>query len=494
MPFPSSQERANKKLWIAGVSAVALIGFGIGIGLIPSEKKPTDSNENSLAAWPSREGEGALPQEAVMSPSAGGDRLYGASTEAPLSFENLMDVLAQEQAKPPAKEFAREFMKEPVLRKTWEDFRRTPKKSARDFLFTVRGTSEFRHLMARFASDPGFRSFLASAAQRPEIGRLIKEQERMDASRAAGAAKGRSVLNSSLSRLVPGGVSGSGVRSFQGATAAGQSSFSGDAQGNSVGFSAGSVAQPIDAGGGGAGAIGASSGAGSSSEKSGPSNAGSNASGSWGGSGRRGAGGVEDWKNPFASVWGQFCKEIQEDLITCTGPGMGKSPPDCCDAARACKDGSTCKEICTKNSVCNIWYKEIRDKQIAKCIGTSSDQKRIDCCNANPSDTQCAQMTGVTTPEKTQEKKIEDTKTPKPGSKEYCYQHPTDRICDEFFKCSVCQGEPSRLPADVLHDCDFNCPGWRPRSRHPMCAEGSSTYFADGCNHDCATGKTLSCD
>ncbi|MBI4347592.1 MAG: hypothetical protein HY553_12105 [Elusimicrobia bacterium] len=98
-------------------------------------------------------------------------------TDDPLSLDDFISLLEARVPKPLAEKFAREFMKEPVLREAWKQYRkkRGSKGKGSEFVDFVTRLPKFRQLVGKFLGDPAFKAAFAEIAKTPKLDAVIRE-------------------------------------------------------------------------------------------------------------------------------------------------------------------------------------------------------------------------------------------------------------------------------------------------------------------------------
>ena len=115
------------------------------------------------------------------------------------SYQAFMDLLTEAGKEPAAKEFAEEFQKDPELDELFDGFQEdqesgAPKTTVASFARTLADKAEFRHLVSKFAQDPGFRAAGVALSQNPQLKPVVHELiARLEGrrSRAMVASRGR---------------------------------------------------------------------------------------------------------------------------------------------------------------------------------------------------------------------------------------------------------------------------------------------------------------
>lgn len=186
----------RRKPWRYG-AAVALAAVS-GIAIWTSRRTAAP---DSAAPWPIR---GPAPSVEPAPPPRADSSLYGSlpsapGADAPMTLDEFIDTLAASAPEPVAKSVAKAFMEEPALRETWESFHPDggspgraggAKPLASEFLGRLTRRSEFRQLVARFKSEPGFESAWVKVQSDRRAGPIIHaalEAARTQGARAAGA-------------------------------------------------------------------------------------------------------------------------------------------------------------------------------------------------------------------------------------------------------------------------------------------------------------------
>lgn len=159
----------------------------------------------AVASWPAR---GPAPGiETVVAPRADSS-LYrptpsAPGADAPMTLDEFIDTLAASAPEPTAKSVAKAFLAEPALRQTWESFHPAPgspgraggmKPLAAEFLGELTRRAEFRQLVARFKSEPGFQAAWTRVQSDRRAGPIIHAA--LEAARAQGARAAGSILAS----------------------------------------------------------------------------------------------------------------------------------------------------------------------------------------------------------------------------------------------------------------------------------------------------------
>lgn len=190
-----------------------------------------------------------MPEPGAKGGARSGLDLAGGGAGAKTELDQLLNLLSETQDEPVARKFAAEFKAEPKLNQAFEDYKREVAEakaegreptSVRAFARGLGEMTEFRRLVARFASEPGFRGVGASLLAMPQLKAAVYEQTELI--KAAVRARGRKGFVAQASRR------GGGSQRTSAFTAAGPRRGSETGGGASV-QGAGRSATPAGAGG-----------------------------------------------------------------------------------------------------------------------------------------------------------------------------------------------------------------------------------------------------
>lgn len=166
---------SQKKILLVALAAILLLGIGVGLEFSP---------------WFSTTQSARAP--------------IGVFSEAPLSLEEFLGMLAARKSHPLAQRVAEEFLKDDSLRQAWDELRHSHDVEA--FVRTLGRSEGFSGLMRRFGSEPGFRDLAEGLTNHPRMLRVVREFQR-DSSGSArpGEVPNRPALSSLI--VAPGTVS-----------------------------------------------------------------------------------------------------------------------------------------------------------------------------------------------------------------------------------------------------------------------------------------------
>lgn len=205
-----SQER-NKSNTTTVLVLAALVLGGAGLGLLMRsrtvEEPPSALRvsrppvEAPMPGSPER-APAADPSSPAPLDSSGEDRLFQGGGQEELSFGELVDYLGVGAKHPKvaavAKEFQKEFMADPELRKAYREFS-DPKEvdepgGAAKFMDVLRKSPSFQALGQRFLSQPGGEAALKQLMKDPELASFAAQHYR--SALPAGVAKAAAVVRS----------------------------------------------------------------------------------------------------------------------------------------------------------------------------------------------------------------------------------------------------------------------------------------------------------
>lgn len=182
-----SQDRGKSNATLL-IVFVALVVGGVALGVVlrrkGSEEPPPPTLrvsrspvETPMPAAPERAPAAEPSSPAPVAEGSGEDRLFKGAAQEELSFGELVDYLGVGAKHPKvaavAKEFHKEFMKDPELRKAYQEFSEPPESDtpggAAKFMDVLRQSPSFQALGQRILSQPGGEAALKQLMKDPEL-------------------------------------------------------------------------------------------------------------------------------------------------------------------------------------------------------------------------------------------------------------------------------------------------------------------------------------
>jgi len=164
-----------------GVAAVvALVAAAVAVGRSARSAAPGGGFfPNNPAARGPAEGSRGASSDAV----AGGLPLEVAArnvqdaADDPMSLDEFLGLLTETVPAPLAERVKEEFQKNLQLQRAWNVYKNEagPKAPAKEFIAFITRIPQFRELVAKFHSDPGFKQAVTAVGGRSDLGPLLRE-------------------------------------------------------------------------------------------------------------------------------------------------------------------------------------------------------------------------------------------------------------------------------------------------------------------------------
>lgn len=191
--FPVNSFGVPKGRRLAVAVGLTMIGVSALLETFASSRPAPAARMAVTQQWAA---DAARASNLLASPDPEGTRLYQgavapAGAEGAMSLDDFIGLLEQKVPKPVAQKVAKEFMKEPKLKQAWQAYRimRGDKAPAKNFVDFITRIPQFRQLMAKFQSDPGFKQAFNDAAKQKEINAVLRGGLRNVASVELGTGK-----------------------------------------------------------------------------------------------------------------------------------------------------------------------------------------------------------------------------------------------------------------------------------------------------------------
>lgn len=160
----------GKDLGAHVLGAIFLLAVALGVEVVPelTSKEPAGVSLAFAGALPRPSSLPlSLARTGVPAPAASAS---ASASKDPITLEEFVGLLDKTVEGPMADKFAKAFMKEPPLKKAWEEYReKAGEVPAGEFLQRVARLPEFRQLVNQFKSEPGFQRAFLSLARNPEV-------------------------------------------------------------------------------------------------------------------------------------------------------------------------------------------------------------------------------------------------------------------------------------------------------------------------------------